>query len=240
MNTVELEKSFASIISAIALLILGLLSILVGILLTIELLRHPDWRSLFIIPISICIVGALCLVAARSQRRLGKRAGYIVLLSLIVQLFVMSEMDLYFALLITFLQFAIVIAVAARFRSDIGIRIFLIGYILAGVSAFIYQRTGPAISVYGTECGKPPNHLCYGPVLGAGFPLQYVVDVPTISIPQTLNLEDNLRGPPLAIDILAYSLVILGSYKLVQSLRSRGPVLSRHTPSNDELTTGER
>lgn len=101
-----------------------------------------------------------------------------------------------------------------------------IGYVLAVLSAFVYHRAGPAIGVYGNMCGEPPEHLCYGPVLGAGFPLQFVVDVPTISVPGILSMEDDLRGQSLAIDILAYCVVILASHKLSQRIciwRSESP-----------------
>jgi hypothetical protein len=230
MNTKEKEKSIASVVGAIALLILGSLSMLGGILFTIEIARNPGHTDLLVIAISSIIVGTLSLVAARSPGRLKERPVYFVFLSLILQMILMSEEELCLVLLVMFLHFSILLSIAFRYRTNIVIRVFLMGYLLAGLSAFVYQRTGPAIGVYGTECGEPPNHLCYGPVLGAGFPLQYVVDRPTISIPQKLGLEDNVRGLSLAIDILVYSVAIFLSYKLVQSFRSRGTVLSCNSP----------
>jgi hypothetical protein len=209
----------ASIAGVIGLLIFGSLSLLGGLLATAEYLRYPEGEGAIAIVVPMFTVGGLTLLAARGKQRHGDRAVYLVCLALIVQLLTISVLGVLLGLPVLFLQFGILISLALRHRSNVGVRIFLMGFVLTGVSAFIYQRTGPAIGVYGNLCGVPPNHLCYGPVLGAGFPLQYVVDFPTISVPGMLSLEDDLRGPSLVLDILAYGLAIFGSYRLIQIIR---------------------
>jgi hypothetical protein len=140
---------------------------------------------------------------------------------MIGQLLAMSEIPWFAAFSVVILQSAILISMAVRFRFRPDLRVILVASALAGCSYLVYQRIGPAIGVYGTECGEPPDHLCYGPVLAAGFPLQYFVDVPTISVPGSLGHEDEFRGVSLLLDILIYCAIIIVGQRLARILRIR-------------------
>jgi hypothetical protein len=140
---------------------------------------------------------------------------------MIGQLLAMSEIPWFAAFSVVILQSAILISMAVRFRFRPDLRVILVASALAGCSYLVYQRIGPAIGVYGTECGEPPDHLCYGPVLAAGFPLQYFADVPTISVPGSLGHEDEFRGASLLLDILLYCAIIIVGQRFARILRIR-------------------
>ncbi|HEY47926.1 MAG: hypothetical protein AMJ88_00935 [Anaerolineae bacterium SM23_ 63] len=237
LSAQRLVPRIASIAGATGLLVFGSLSILGGLLAATEYLRYQDGEGVLTIVVPMFMVGSLTLLAARGQRGLGDRAGYLVFLALMIQLLTISTLGMYLGPPVIILQFAIIISLAVRFRSSAGFKILLMGFALAGVSAFIYQRTGPAIGVYGNLCGEPPNHLCYGPVLGAGFPLQYVVDSPTISVPGMLGLEDDLRGPSMVIDVLVYCLAIFGGYRFIQIIRFRKSESPSRSQSSNQRAT---
>jgi len=210
-----------AVVSSPILLLTGSLALLAGIVLGAESIRHQGSWDLWGIAIPMTIAGGMSLVAAVGRSSSSKRAYYVILSSMVGQLLAMSDTPWFAACPVLVLQSAILISLAVHFRYRPDIRVILVACILAGFSFFIYQRIGPAIGVYGTECGEPPSHRCYGPVLGAGFPLQYFVDVPTISVPRSLGDEDGFRGVSLLLDVFVYSATIIVGQRLVQILRIR-------------------
>jgi hypothetical protein len=84
--------------------------------------------------------------------------------------------------------------------------ILIISLSLASGS-FLYQRIGPAEGFVGTECGDP-QHRCYDPVLNGGFPLPFVIDRPTISFPNLLYFEDEIRVWAFLGDTLFYLILL--------------------------------
>lgn len=210
-----------TVLPSLVLLLIGALGLLAGIVWGAESIRHKASLDLWGIAVPMTIAGGMSLVAAVGRPRASERAFYVVLLSIIGQLLAMSDIPWFVACPVLILQSAILISMAVRFRFRPDIRVILVACTLAGFSYFIYQRIGPAIGVYGTECGEPPNHLCYGPVLAAGFPLQYFVDIPTISVPGSLGDEDGFRGVSLLLDILMYCATIIVGQRLARILRIR-------------------
>lgn len=236
----QLVPRITSITGATGLLVFGSLSILGGLLATVKYLRDQEWEGVLATAIPMFIVGGLTLLAIRGQRGLGDRVGYLVFLALMIQLLPISGSLSGLELPVIFLQFPILISLAVRFRFSVGIRILLMGFAFAGISSVIYQRIGPEIGVYGNHCGEPPNQLCYGPLLGAGFPLQYIVDQPTISVTGRLGPEDYLRGSSLVFDTLAYCLAIFGIYRLIQIIRLRRSESLSHSQSSDSRATRDK
>ena len=77
----------------------------------------------------------------------------------------------------------------------------------------LYQRVGPTQVTEGEGSGCPTADPCRVPVLGAGFPLAYLVDRPGISVQGALHpIEDEFRPGAFALDLLVYfvfSLVVM-------------------------------
>lgn len=83
-----------------------------------------------------------------------------------------------------------------------------------------YQRVGPLQTVEGEGSGCPTAAPCRLPVLGAGFPLAYLVDRPGISVPGALHLvEDELRPTAFALDFLLYLALVLAAVRLAPRRR---------------------
>jgi hypothetical protein len=90
------------------------------------------------------------------------------------------------------------------------------------LGSFLYQRIGPAQGFVGTECGNP-QHRCYQPVLNGGFPIPFVIDSPTISFPNALYLEDDIRPWAFFIDTLFFLILLLVTRQLiVRQLKRKG------------------
>lgn len=74
------------------------------------------------------------------------------------------------------------------------------------LTTFFYQRYGPFMGVHGNMCGPAEGgQLCIAPVLQAGWPLPYLFDSPTISVPEKLFLEDDLHVGFFALDICFFA-----------------------------------
>jgi hypothetical protein len=83
----------------------------------------------------------------------------------------------------------------------------LCAFLLTFVS-FLYQRVGPIQAFVGTECGSPDNK-CFAPALNGGFPFPYVIDQPTLSVPNSLFFEDDFRLGAFLLDMSIYLLLVL-------------------------------
>jgi hypothetical protein len=87
--------------------------------------------------------------------------------------------------------------------------------VLAAASA-AYQRVGPRRMLTGEAwCSTPAP--CAVPVLGAGFPLPFLIDNPQISVPNAIGLvEDDLRPGAFLLDALFYFAlaVLVFSYRI--------------------------
>lgn len=79
----------------------------------------------------------------------------------------------------------------------------VIAIVLTCASA-AYQRVGPRRTVEGEGfCDTPAP--CAIPVLGAGFPLPFLVDNPQVSVPNAAGLfEDDFRAGAFLVDALVY------------------------------------
>jgi hypothetical protein len=89
----------------------------------------------------------------------------------------------------------------------------VLGIGLASAS-FSFQRTGPSIGIYGTECKDQPHGHCYGPLLGAGFPLQYVLDVPGVSVVGQLGYEDGFFLYSYFLDAAFFAILVFACIRL--------------------------
>jgi len=91
------------------------------------------------------------------------------------------------------------------------VAIFLVSLGLAFLS-FGYQSFGPERKVFGTEC--QPIRDCFRPVLGGGFPVQYIIDVPGISVQNSLSLEDDFRIWSFIADVCFYICIMSLIYRV--------------------------
>jgi len=96
----------------------------------------------------------------------------------------------------------------------------VLALLLVSVS-FYYQKTGPSMEIYGTECKDQPHGDCYGPLLGAGFPFQYVLDSPGVSIIGTIGYEDKVKPLMFLLDILIYWAGAYACFELVQFVKRK-------------------
>jgi hypothetical protein len=96
----------------------------------------------------------------------------------------------------------------------------ILAFILVSVS-FYYQKTGPSIGIYGTECEDQPDGYCYGPLLGAGFPFQYVLDSPGVSIVGTIGYEDRMNPLMFLLDVLIYWASAYACFELAQVVKRK-------------------
>jgi len=85
---------------------------------------------------------------------------------------------------------------------------------------------GPARASYGNAgCETQPetctNGQMLGDLLGAGFPLQYVVDNVSTSVWYSLGIEDDFKFLPFLLDLLFYTLLVYGMIKFTQARRGR-------------------
>lgn len=107
-------------------------------------------------------------------------------------------------------------------------RTVLIGLALAIVCSLAsvgYQQIGPIEGFVGTECGDP-QHKCVAPVLNGGFPVPYLIDVPTIAVPDQLNADDDFRVWAFVADVAFYWVVfLLTGYLLAR--RAKGKTTER-------------
>ena len=72
-------------------------------------------------------------------------------------------------------------------------------------ASILYQRVGPTQITEGEGSGCPSANPCRIRVLGAGYPLAYLVDRPGVSVEGALHLvEDEFRPGAFALDFMIY------------------------------------
>jgi hypothetical protein len=83
-------------------------------------------------------------------------------------------------------------------------------------ASVLYQRVGPTQIIEGEGSGCPTAAPCRVPVLGAGFPLAYLVDNPGVSVRGALHLvEDEFRPEAFALDFMIYFILSLMVVRLL-------------------------
>jgi hypothetical protein len=186
---------FAASLCSTATMLLGILILVWG---AYKAFAEPD-AHYYILSLFGLLTGSLALITAWGYWRRRTWGAYVHFLSIII-LLIAKEFTYFpgaaFWLLTCVLiaSFCLLVWMSCFLRiKPIWIALVL-GIGLASAS-YYYQRTGPSIGIYGTECAEPPHGYCYGPLLGAGFPLQFVLDVPGVSIIGRLGYEDDFLLP---------------------------------------------
>ncbi len=89
------------------------------------------------------------------------------------------------------------------------------------VASVRYQRVGPMRLVEGEGwCSTPAP--CAVPVLGAGFPLPYLIDNPQVSVPNAVGLfEDDVRPGAFILDALFFFALGLLIIRIIREIRAR-------------------
>jgi hypothetical protein len=179
------------------------------------------------------LVAGASAAAAREYWRRKRRGLAVHLLAIVLLLPVVSVAPAGIPLVAV--SFAILATMAAHLKASRALVVTAFGFALT-LATFLYQRMGPDVGKYGTEC--IPIEDCFGPLLGAGFPLQYLVNVPGITDPTSLGGEDELRLLPFAIDTLAFSVIsYLGSTALRRArLHVNSPERDTGSPSDPSGT----
>lgn len=162
------------------------------------------------------LVAGVSLLAAFEYWRTRRRGIYLHTLAIVVLLPVVSLALQGVAIFVVSL--VILASMGAYLKAKPALIITAVGLGLTFASYF-YQQMGPQIGKYGTEC--VPIEDCLGPLLGAGYPLQYVVNTPGITDPTSLGIEDKLRLGAFALDALFYLAITYPSYTLIRYYRAR-------------------
>jgi hypothetical protein len=207
------QTPFMVKICSIGPILIGI-SFMVGAIIMAFLL--PIMLNIFPVALAI-IVGCLSIVAGFEYWSLKALGTYVHLLCLGEQLLLMPFVRVIFPLLlfglaISFAAF-LIMAVYLRIKIFVILTVVSISFVLA---SYTYQQKGPEIGVYGNACVDQPNGLCKGPILGAGFPFQYVIDNLGTSVREQLGMEDNFRLIPFLLDILFYNIIFYGGIKLAR------------------------
>jgi len=164
---------------------------------------------------SMLVAGA-SIVAAIEYWRRRRRGIYVHTLAIVLLLPVVSLVMQGVAILVVSLLILATMATYLKGRPPLVIAAVGLGLTFA---SFFYQQIGPQIGQYGTEC--VPIEDCFRPLLGAGFPLQYVIDTPGISVPGSLGIEDKLGLVAFALDALSYIAVTSLGFAAIRHYRAR-------------------
>lgn len=82
----------------------------------------------------------------------------------------------------------------------------------------VYQQTGPFTGSFGNTC---PGGACIDSLLGAGFPLPYIVDSTATSVWWQLGEEDEFLPIVFGLDVCFYIVLVYGGIRLWQHYRQR-------------------
>ena len=106
-----------------------------------------------------------------------------------------------------------------RVRSIIGVSSLALA--LASLSV-IYERPSDELAVVGNVCGPSANEPCVERRRASGFPLAFLYDRPSISVPgATHSVEDEFRARPFALNILIYLGILLLIFRTIEVRRGR-------------------
>lgn len=119
---------------------------------------------------------------------------------------------------IVVVSLVILATMAAYLKATRILVITAVGFALTFASYF-YQQMGPQIGSYGTEC--VPIEDCFQPLLGAGYPVQYMLDTPGITAEGSLGFEDKFRILAFAMDAVFYIAMTYPSSTLIRYCRAR-------------------
>ena len=158
-----------------------------------EIMPSPQGGLYFV------IVAAVFLLAAVEYGRRRRRGIYVHILAILLLLPALT-LALNGAALLA-VSLAILAVMAAWSEAKPALIITAAGLGLTVASTF-FQQMGPEIGQYGTEC--VPIENCFGPLLGGGYPIQYIVNSPGITDPTSLGSEDEFRPWALALDAVFY------------------------------------
>jgi len=114
------------------------------------------------------------------------------------------ESSLFLSIAIFISSIIVFFRAAFKLKTNPNILFGFIGLCITLLS-FAYQPIGPVIRQHGTEC--IPLKDCFAPVRGGGFPMQYVIDYPGVSIPDSLGMEDEFRLWAFVVDVIFYSML---------------------------------
>jgi hypothetical protein len=80
--------------------------------------------------------------------------------------------------------------------------------ILIAAGSVTYQQDGPFMGVHGNMCGPAEGgQLCIAPVLQGGWPVPFLFDSPTLSVPDTLFIEDDMNWGFFCVDVVFYIVI---------------------------------
>ena len=125
-----------------------------------------------------------------------------------------------------------------RVRRIIGVSSIAIA--LASLSV-IYERPSGDRSVVGNVCGPLANEACIERRLAAGFPLAYLYDRPSISVPGAIHLvEDELRFLPFVLNVLIYFGLLLLVFGIIEVRRGRPAFEPEERPALAQVAPPDR
>ena len=106
-----------------------------------------------------------------------------------------------------------------RVRSIIGISSIALAFTSLSV---IYERRSDEVAVVGNVCGPSTNEACLERRLAAGFPLAFMYDRPSISVPGAINFaEDEFRARPFVLNVLIYLGILVFIFRFIEWRRGR-------------------
>jgi len=186
---------------------------IVGPLLTVHL--DEVFRGIQGVIYSILVAGASLMTSIEywHRRRRGLYLHMLAILTLLPALYLALE-----GVAIVVVSLVILATMAAYLKAKPALIITAAGLGLTFASYF-YQQMGPQIGKYGTEC--VPIEDCFRPLLGAGYPLQYMLDTPGITSQGSLGFEDKFRLVAFALDGLLYIAMTYLSYTLIRYYHAR-------------------
>jgi len=164
----------------------------------------------------VILVAGTSVMAAVDYWHRRRRGMYLHILAILLLVDVVSLALVGVAFLVVSL--AILATMAAHLKARPAPIITVLALGLTFASSF-YQQMGPQIGQYGTEC--IPIEDCFGPLLGAGYPVQYIVNTPGITDPTSLGSEDEFRLGGFALDALFYIAITFPTYTLIRYSRAR-------------------